>query len=74
MSWILWLLGIVVIAIFALVAVGAFGQVADEEVLDDDLSYKPGVKLPLSLLGYRKDVVDKLLEKQYNESLQTKHD
>jgi hypothetical protein len=74
MSWILWLLGVVIIAIFALVAVGAFGQISDEEVLDSDVEFRPGMKLPLSLLGYRKDVVDALLEKQFQESLHKKHD
>jgi hypothetical protein len=74
MSWVLWLLGVVVIAIFALVAVGAFGQISDEEVFNSDVEYRPGMKLPLSLLGYRKDVVDALLEKQFQESLHKKHD
>jgi hypothetical protein len=74
MSWILWLLGVVIIAIFALVAVGASGQISDEEVLDSDVEFRPGMKLPLSLLGYRKDVVDALLEKQFQEALHKKHD
>jgi|GEM_PF-5020261 len=74
MSWILWVLGVAVVAIFALVAVGAFGQISDEEVFDSDLEYKPGMKIPLSLLGYRKDVIDALLEKQFQESLHKKHD
>ncbi|MEN9922566.1 MAG: hypothetical protein RIS09_80 [Actinomycetota bacterium] len=74
MSWILWLLGVVVIAVFSLVAIGAFGQIADEEILDENVEYKPGMKLPLSVLGYRKDVVDRLLERAYNDNLRNKHD
>jgi len=74
MSWILWVVGVVVIGVFAFAAVGAFGQVEQEEVLDSDVQYKPGMKLPLSVLGYRKDVVDRLLENAYRDSLQHKHD
>lgn len=74
MSWMLWVLGVAVIAVFALVAIGAFGQVADEEILDESVEYKPGMKLPLSVLGYRKDVVDRLLERAYNHNVHDKHD
>jgi hypothetical protein len=74
MSWILWLLGLVVVGVFALVAVGAFAQVDDEEVLDSEVRYQPGMKLPLSVFGYRKDVVDQLLENAYRDSLNKKHD
>lgn len=74
MSWILWVVGILVIAVFAFAAVGAFGQVVQEEVLDENLQYKPGMKLPRSVLGYRKDVVDRLLENAYRDSIQHKHD
>lgn len=74
MSWILWVVGILVIAVFAFAAVGAFGQVEQEEVLDENLQYKPGMKLPLSVLGYRRDVVDRLLENAYRDSIQHKHD
>ena len=62
------------IAVFALVAIGAFGQIADEEILDENVEYRPGMKLPLSVLGYRKDVVDRLLERAYNDNLHNKHD
>ena len=74
MSWILWVVGVLVIAVFAFAAVGAFGQVEHEEMLDADVRYKPGMKLPLSVLGYRKDVVDRLLENAYRDSIQHKHD
>lgn len=74
MSWILWVVGVLVIGVFAFAAVGAFGHVEPEDVLDADVQYKPGMKLPLSVLGYRKDVVDRLLEDAYRDSLQQKHD
>ena len=74
MSWVLWVVGVLVIGVFAFAAVGAFGQIEQEEVLDANLRYKPGMKLPLSVLGYRKDVVDSLLENAYRDSLQQKHD
>lgn len=63
MSWVLWLVGLAVVAGFALVALGAFGGLADE----DDFNAEgwrdlPGRRIPLALFGYRRDVVDRLLD------------
>jgi hypothetical protein len=78
MAWILWLVGLVVIALTALAATGTFGSMADENELIPQQPVDPTrlseVTIPLSFIGYRRDVVDSLLEDLQNqiEQLQPK--
>ena len=67
MSWVLWVLGLAMIVIVALAATGALGQLDPEDDFDPELLRDAQVpyvdrKIPTSLFGYRKDVVDALLE------------
>lgn len=66
MSWILWLVGLAVIAFTALAAMGVFGEMEREnELLPQiplDAEKVADIAIPLSFIGYRKDVVDQLLE------------
>jgi hypothetical protein len=74
MAWILWLVGLTIIALTALAATGTFGSMADENELIPQQPVDPTqlseLSIPLSILGYRRDVVDSLLEdlqQQINE-------
>ena len=58
MTWLFILLGVAVLAIGLLAAVGALGELAPE----DDLAGANEDHIPTALFGYRKDVVDRLLE------------
>ena len=66
MSWILWLIGLAVIAFTALAAMGVFGEMPEEnELLSQvplDATKVADMSIPLSFIGYRKDVVDNILE------------
>ncbi|MEY2634784.1 MAG: hypothetical protein RIS75_724 [Actinomycetota bacterium] len=66
MSWILWLLGLAVIAFTALAATGAFGEMESENELISQVPLDPekvaDIAIPLSFIGYRKDVVDHIIE------------
>jgi len=67
MGWILWILGLAVIAIFALVAMGALGSLENEDDFAEphmghDIADIKETKIPIALFGYRRDVVDRMLE------------
>ena len=74
MAWILWLVGLVVIAVTALAATGTFGSMADENELLPQQPVDPTqlseLSIPLSFIGYRRDVVDNLLEDLQNQIAQ----
>ena len=67
MAWILWLLGLAMIAVFALAAMGALGTLDVEDDFSDphmghDIADIKETKIPIALFGYRRDVVDRMLE------------
>lgn len=67
MAWILWLLGLAMIAVFALAAMGALGSLdVDDDFADPhmghDIADIKETKIPIALFGYRRDVVDRMLE------------
>ena len=74
MAWILWLVGLVVIALTALAATGTFGSMSEENELIPQHPVDPNklaeIAIPLSFIGYRRDVVDSLLEDLQNQIAQ----
>jgi len=68
MEWVLWIVGIGLIAVFALAATGALGELRAEDDFDPQLprvnaALDPSQRrIPLALFGYRRDVVDTLLD------------
>lgn len=64
MAWLLWLTVIVLIAVGLIAAIGGFGSLEAE----DDLAGAGEESIPLALFGYRRDVVDRLLDKAKNQS------
>lgn len=67
MGWILWILGLGLIAVFTLVAMGALGSLEAEDDFAEphmghDIADIKETKIPIALFGYRRDVVDRMLE------------
>lgn len=67
MGWILWILGLGLIAVFTLVAMGAMGSLEAEDDFAEphmghDIADIKETKIPIALFGYRRDVVDRMLE------------
>ena len=60
MQNLLWIVALLVIAVTALAAMGGLGELPDE----DELGTEKSSVIPTSLFGYRKDVVDRLLDSQ----------
>ncbi|MEY4347747.1 MAG: hypothetical protein RIS43_166 [Actinomycetota bacterium] len=58
MQNLLWILALLVIAATALAAMGGLGELHDE----DELGTEKSSVIPTALFGYRKDVVDRLLD------------
>lgn len=62
--WVLFILAIAVITVFLLVAIGGFGKIEIEDDWENpNLADLNQVNLPISLFGYRRATVDKLLER-----------
>ena len=70
MTWLFILLGVAVVAIGLLAAVGALGELT----ADDDLAGAHEDHIPTELFGYRKDVVDRLLEQARSERVNESED
>jgi len=66
MIWVFWVIGLAVIAVTALAATGALGSLSDEDETAGPPVFSAAElrsrHIPLSLFGYRKDVVDRLLD------------
>jgi hypothetical protein len=66
MEWILWFGGLILVAVIALSATGAFGSLDDEQDFipnQADPTSDPTLrKIPLALFGYKREVVDSLLD------------
>lgn len=67
MAWILWVLGLAMIAVFALAAMGALGSLnVDDDFADPhmghDIADIKETRIPIALFGYRRDVVDRMLD------------
>ena len=67
MAWMLWILGLAVIAVFTLAAMGALGSLDVEDDfaqphMGHDIADIKETKIPIALFGYRRDVVDRMLE------------
>jgi hypothetical protein len=61
MYWLIFLVGLVVIAVFALAATGALGELKADESLETSATYEAGQRIPLSLFGYQKTRVDRII-------------
>jgi len=59
--WVIFLVGLAVIAIFALAATGALGELKSDDSLDTQAPYESGQRIPLSLFGYQKTRVDRII-------------
>ena len=67
MAWVLWILGIALIVVFALAALGALGSLDTEDDfaqphMGHDIADIKATKIPIALFGYRRDIVDRMLD------------
>ena len=59
--WLIFIVGLVVIGVFALAATGALGELKSDDSFETNASFEEGQRIPLTLFGYQKTRVDRVI-------------
>jgi hypothetical protein len=59
--WLIFVVGLVVIGVFALAATGALGELKSDDSFETNASFEEGQRIPLTLFGYQKTRVDRVI-------------